>query len=114
MQSVLHLDDTTIRDLVDAASAERAVGHAFAAWGRGEAATTQRVRAIAAAAGHDGAGESSAGSGPVLFETQGVAIQDVAVCALAYERHLVAGGQTDSNPMRLDRPAAAIATEARP
>ena len=24
---------------------------------------------------------------PVLFETQGVAIQDVAVCALAYERH---------------------------
>jgi ornithine cyclodeaminase len=24
---------------------------------------------------------------PVLFETQGVAIQDVAVCALAYEQH---------------------------
>ena len=29
-----------------------------------------------------------AGDAPVLFETQGVAIQDVAVCALAYERHI--------------------------
>jgi ornithine cyclodeaminase/alanine dehydrogenase-like protein (mu-crystallin family) len=29
-----------------------------------------------------------AGAAPVLFETQGVAIQDVAVCALAYERYV--------------------------
>ena len=29
-----------------------------------------------------------AGRGPVLFETQGVAIQDVGVAALAFERHL--------------------------
>ena len=31
-----------------------------------------------------------AGDAPVLFETQGVAIQDVAVAALAYERFLSA------------------------
>ena len=30
---------------------------------------------------------------PVLFETQGVAIQDVAVSALAYERHAAANGE---------------------
>lgn len=45
MQSVLHLDDSSIAALVDAAGAERAVWDAFAAWGRGEAATTQRARA---------------------------------------------------------------------
>jgi ornithine cyclodeaminase len=45
MQSVLHLDDRTVADLVDEDSAARAVADAFAAWGRGEAATTQRVRA---------------------------------------------------------------------
>jgi ornithine cyclodeaminase/alanine dehydrogenase-like protein (mu-crystallin family) len=32
-----------------------------------------------------------AGGAPVLFETQGVAIQDVAVAALAYERYCVEG-----------------------
>ena len=51
MQSVLHLDDRTVADLVDEASAERAVADAFAAWGRGEAATTQRVRAAGRDAG---------------------------------------------------------------
>jgi ornithine cyclodeaminase len=45
MQSVLHLDDRTVAELVDPAAAQRAVDDAFAAWGRGEAATTQRVRA---------------------------------------------------------------------
>ena len=29
----------------------------------------------------------TAGNGPVLFETQGVALQDVAAAGLAYERH---------------------------
>ena len=47
MQSVLHLDDRTVAELVDPAAAQRAVDDAFAAWGRGEAATTQRVRASA-------------------------------------------------------------------
>lgn len=45
MQLVLHLDDFTIATLVDAAGAERAVWEAFASWGRGVAATTQRARA---------------------------------------------------------------------
>ena len=40
-----------VADLVDEASAERAVADAFAAWGRGEAATTQRVRAAGRDAG---------------------------------------------------------------
>jgi ornithine cyclodeaminase/alanine dehydrogenase-like protein (mu-crystallin family) len=35
-----------------------------------------------------------AGDGPVLFETQGVALQDVAVAALAYQRHLGAASAT--------------------
>jgi ornithine cyclodeaminase/alanine dehydrogenase-like protein (mu-crystallin family) len=47
MQSVVHLDDRTVADLVDAVAAEHAVDAAFAAWGRGEAATTSRVRASA-------------------------------------------------------------------
>jgi ornithine cyclodeaminase/alanine dehydrogenase-like protein (mu-crystallin family) len=47
MQSVLHLDDRTVTELVDPAAAQRAVDDAFAAWGRSEAATTQRVRAAA-------------------------------------------------------------------
>ncbi len=37
-----------------------------------------------------------AGDAPVLFETQGVAIQDVAVAALAYERYR-AGTPTPSH-----------------
>jgi ornithine cyclodeaminase len=47
MQFVLHLDDRTVSDLVDPVAAQIAVDEAFAAWGRGEAATTQRVRASA-------------------------------------------------------------------
>jgi ornithine cyclodeaminase/alanine dehydrogenase-like protein (mu-crystallin family) len=42
-----HLDDATISDLLDLASVTDAMERAFAAWGRGEAATTQRVRASA-------------------------------------------------------------------
>src|SRR5262245_48534978 len=45
MQSVVHLDDLTVGTLVDPPAAERAVWDAFAAWGRGEAATTPRIRA---------------------------------------------------------------------
>jgi ornithine cyclodeaminase len=45
MQSVLHLDDRTVSALVDPDAADHAVAEAFAAWGRGEASTTQRVRA---------------------------------------------------------------------
>ena len=86
-----------------------------AAHGRFDWATAIELNAVAAGTVQVArAGESPTRPGPVLFETQGVAIQDVAVCALAYERHLAAGGQTDSNPTRPDRPAAAIATEARP
>src|SRR5262245_29729331 len=48
--SVLHLADDTINDLLDLASWAGAVGDAFAAWGRGEASTTQRVRASASGA----------------------------------------------------------------
>ena len=51
MQSVLHLDDRTVADLVDPIAAQRAVDAAFAAWGRGEAATTQRVRAAGVGGG---------------------------------------------------------------
>ena len=51
MQSVLHLDDDAVAALVDPVSAERTVADAFAAWGRGEAATTQRVRAAGAGPG---------------------------------------------------------------
>jgi ornithine cyclodeaminase len=51
MQSVLHLEDSTVADLVDEASADRVIADAFAAWGRGEAATTQRVRAAGRDAG---------------------------------------------------------------
>jgi len=48
MQSVRHLSDLEIEQLVDPAAAARAVWSAFEAWGRGTAATTQRVRASAA------------------------------------------------------------------
>jgi ornithine cyclodeaminase len=48
MQSVLHLDDRAVTELVDPVAAQSAVDEAFAAWGRGEAATTQRVRASTA------------------------------------------------------------------
>lgn len=41
----MHLDDTTILDLVTPVDARRVVTDAFAAWGRGDASTTQRVRA---------------------------------------------------------------------
>jgi ornithine cyclodeaminase len=44
---VLHLADSAVAALVDPASADAAVHDAFAAWGRGEAATTQRSRAAA-------------------------------------------------------------------
>jgi ornithine cyclodeaminase len=47
---VLHLADSTVAALVDPASADAAVRAAFAAWGRGEAATTQRSRASAGTA----------------------------------------------------------------
>jgi ornithine cyclodeaminase/alanine dehydrogenase-like protein (mu-crystallin family) len=42
-----HLDDATIHELLDLPSVTVAVGDAFADWGRGAAATTQRVRAAA-------------------------------------------------------------------
>ncbi|HWL43818.1 MAG TPA: hypothetical protein VNQ73_12805 [Ilumatobacter sp.] len=44
-----HLDDATVAALLDgsADAVTDAVGRAFAAWGRGEAATTQRVRSAA-------------------------------------------------------------------
>ena len=42
---MIHLDDRTIEQLLDLAGVTDVVGAAFAAWGRGEAATTQRVRA---------------------------------------------------------------------
>jgi ornithine cyclodeaminase/alanine dehydrogenase-like protein (mu-crystallin family) len=41
---MIHLDDDTIADLLTLPAVERVVWEAFAAWGRGEAATTQRVR----------------------------------------------------------------------
>ncbi len=47
---MLHLDDETINELLDLASVTDAVGDAFAAWGRGEASTSQRVRASASGA----------------------------------------------------------------
>lgn len=42
---MIHLDDDTIERLLDLAGVTDVVGAAFAAWGKGEAATTQRVRA---------------------------------------------------------------------
>lgn len=42
---MIHLDDQTIDGLLDLASVTDVVGDAFAAWGNGAAATTQRVRA---------------------------------------------------------------------
>lgn len=42
-----HLHDDDITDLLDLASVTEVVGDAFAAWGRGDAATTQRVRSAA-------------------------------------------------------------------
>lgn len=44
---VLHLDDDTLLELLDLPSVTAVVADAFAAWGRGAAATTQRVRAQA-------------------------------------------------------------------
>ncbi|HEX6418960.1 MAG TPA: hypothetical protein VFZ77_10710 [Acidimicrobiales bacterium] len=40
-----HLDDATILDLIDLPAVTGRMAEAFAAWGRGEAATTTRVRA---------------------------------------------------------------------
>ena len=42
-----HLDDPTVAGLLDLAGVTDVVERAFAAWGRGEAATTQRVRSQA-------------------------------------------------------------------
>jgi ornithine cyclodeaminase len=44
---VLHIDDATIDELLDLSSVTDVVEQAFAAWDRGDAATTQRVRAQA-------------------------------------------------------------------
>lgn len=44
---VIHLPDDVVGTLLDLPSVTEVVGEAFAAWGRGEAATTQRVRAAA-------------------------------------------------------------------
>jgi ornithine cyclodeaminase/alanine dehydrogenase-like protein (mu-crystallin family) len=64
---------TECGDLINAAAA-----------GRFDWAAAVELNAIAA----DTVTVPRAGDAPVLFETQGVAIQDVAVCALAYERHV--------------------------
>lgn len=45
IRGLMHFDDAMISDLLSAADARRAVADAFASWGRGDAATTQRVRA---------------------------------------------------------------------
>ena len=44
---MIHLDDASIERLLDLAGVTKAVGDAFIAWGTGQAATTQRVRASA-------------------------------------------------------------------
>lgn len=44
---MIHLDDDRISGLLDLESVTAVVGEAFAAWGRGEADTTQRVRSAA-------------------------------------------------------------------
>jgi ornithine cyclodeaminase/alanine dehydrogenase-like protein (mu-crystallin family) len=38
-----------------------------------------------------------AGEGPVLFETQGVALQDVAIAALAYQRYVSGSHNKEGN-----------------
>jgi ornithine cyclodeaminase/alanine dehydrogenase-like protein (mu-crystallin family) len=45
--TMLHLDDATILDLLDLRSVTACVADAYAAWGHGHAATTQRLRAAA-------------------------------------------------------------------
>jgi ornithine cyclodeaminase/alanine dehydrogenase-like protein (mu-crystallin family) len=57
---MLHLSDRVVADLVDERAAEGAVWTAFAAWGRGAAATTQRVRAAVPAHGPGTGGTVSA------------------------------------------------------
>lgn len=44
---MIHLDDATVLDLLDLPTVTERVAEAFAAWGRGTASTTQRVRAAA-------------------------------------------------------------------
>lgn len=44
---MIHLDDATVLDLLDLPAVTERVAEAFAAWGRGTASTTQRVRATA-------------------------------------------------------------------
>lgn len=44
-RDLMHFDDATISELLSASDARVAVADAFGAWGRGDAATTQRVRA---------------------------------------------------------------------
>ncbi|MGH9133296.1 MAG: 3-phosphoshikimate 1-carboxyvinyltransferase, partial [Ilumatobacteraceae bacterium] len=48
--SLPHIDDQTVGELLDLAGVTDVVGAAFAAWGRGAAATTQRVRSQASGA----------------------------------------------------------------
>lgn len=47
-EGMIHLDDATIDALLDLAGVTDVVGRAFLDWGRGSAATTQRVRASTA------------------------------------------------------------------
>jgi hypothetical protein len=47
---MIHLDDATIEALLDLHGVTEVVGRAFADWGHGLAATTQRVRAATAEA----------------------------------------------------------------
>jgi ornithine cyclodeaminase len=68
---------TECGDLINAAAA-----------GRFDWAAAIELNAVAAGT----ATVPRAGDAPLLFETQGVAIQDVAVCALAYERHVQQSG----------------------
>jgi ornithine cyclodeaminase/alanine dehydrogenase-like protein (mu-crystallin family) len=87
-----------------------------AAAGQFDWAAAVELHAIAAGTVHVArAGESSGRTGPVLFESQGVAIQDVAVCALAYERQLAASSDPiPAHPTRPSESVAAIVTEAQP
>jgi ornithine cyclodeaminase/alanine dehydrogenase-like protein (mu-crystallin family) len=62
----LHLDDATIARSISTDEAREAVWSAFAAWGRGDAATTQRVRASVNGADGAIAGMASAMAAVVM------------------------------------------------
>jgi ornithine cyclodeaminase/alanine dehydrogenase-like protein (mu-crystallin family) len=47
VDGLLHLDDASVAELIDRSAVTTALDDAFGAWGRGEAATTRRVRAAA-------------------------------------------------------------------